>query len=172
MSLRISWQPFKFDDRLKHGLEFEQRVEQVFTELGLQVYPYGLGTLPDSAKLNIVGLNDPTSLLLRFTPDFYCIFPGRLTFFVECKSTKVISPNYSYSLDSYKAGLRLSKLGIKILVVFSGLKAQWIEQLPIAKVYTDRNLLRLTNGSGQPFILIPKAELPSLTTLLRNLAKC
>jgi hypothetical protein len=164
-------QEFKFSDRLRPGLEFESRVERIFSKSGLRIYPYGLGTLPDRAKDNIVGLKDPTSLLLRFTPDYYCIIPYRFTFLIECKSNKVSSPYYSYSLDSYESGLRLADLGIRILVVFSGLQAQWIEKLPVVRVVTDKDDLRLVNGSGRPFMLISKAKLPTLALVLKELMK-
>jgi len=64
---------YKLCDRLKLGLEFENRVKIIFAKVGLKIFKCGLGTLPDSAKENIIGLNAPTSLLLRFSPDYFCI---------------------------------------------------------------------------------------------------
>jgi hypothetical protein len=46
----------------------------------------------------------------------------------------------------------LANLGIRIPVVFYGLEAQRVEKRPIARVFTDKNDLRLVNGSRKPFI--------------------
>ena len=169
----LSDKQLKFGERLKLGQKFEKMVENFFLESGLQIFRYGLGTLPETAKKELISLNDPTSLLLRFSPDFFCVLPHRFSFYVECKSSRSKTSNFSYALDSYEAGLKLSRLGIRILVVFgsleSELKAQWLNELPILKRYTDRKLLRLVYGSQKPFVLMPKAELPSLDIVLERL---
>ena len=107
----------EFQRRYKHGIDFEARVEAVFEQYGLPIYPYGMDQLPAEARRQLILLNDPTSLLLRFAPDYFCI-TQESSFFIECKSSMGQTPNYSYNLDSYNAGLELSRLGILILVVF------------------------------------------------------
>lgn len=162
----------EFEERLKYGHNFEDHVQEYMQSQGLRCYKYGLDTFPKSAKRKLVGLTDPTSLLLRFGPDFYCPIPGSFSFFIECKSRKSSSPYFSYNLESYNAAKVLAKLGINILIVFSGFKAQWIQDLPISKVCTDQASLNRSNGSSKPFVLIPQSELPSLLEILRGVDKC
>ena len=151
---------YSFRDRLEYGLKFENTVETTFKKLGLPIYPYGLGSLPDVAKEELIKLNDPTSLLLRFAPDFFCV-TEQFSFFIECKSSMEQTPNYSYNLDCYNAGLELARLGIKILTIFDGLHAQWVHKLRLSRVCEGSS-----KGSGKPYILIPKKDLPDLFSFL------
>ena len=70
-------------------------------------------------------------------------------------------PNFSYCLQTYQAGLKLSKLGIKILVVFgdsgSKIEAQGMDKLPVIRVVA--NSIQ-PNGRKKPFVLMPKIKVP------------
>ena len=158
-----------FQKRLKLGHNFEDKVKKYLFGLGVIAYPFGLEYLSNSAKKALIGLNDPTSLLIRFSPDLFCLVPGKFAFFVECKSSQSNTSNYSYNLESYQTSLKLSRMGIKILCVFSDLKAQWIENLPIRRQIMSVDKLKYVNGSQKPYILIPKDKLLNLTKIIRDI---
>ena len=64
-----------YRSRLKSGHRFEDTVIQKFQEdYGITLHPYGLDREPKEARNNLIYLADPTSLLIRFLPDFYTIF--------------------------------------------------------------------------------------------------
>lgn len=168
----------EFQTRLKRGLKFENSLpEYLYQRFGIKTYPYGLGTLPGFARKSLIKLDDPTSQYLRYAPDYYCLLPkDRYTFCVECKSEMTSTPYYSFCLDSYNFNRRLVELGVLILCVFpdpnpfgESYKAEWIENLPIEKTIKNRKYLKTVNGSGNPFVLIRKAELRTLDEILKKI---
>ena len=168
ISISSSREKSSFNDRLKIGLSFESRVERLFKKLGVSIYPYGLGTLPTKAKELLLSQNDPTSLLLRFTPDFFIIAEAN-THFIECKTAMTLTPNYTYNLGCYQAGLKLADIGIKIMAVFGDkfcneIHCEWIHKLKPSQICEEGS----PNGSGKPYILIAKSDLPDLYSFLKS----
>lgn len=157
----------QFNIRLDIGLKFEDRVERILGQRGFLVCKFGMDTLPKFIKEKLIYLNDSTSKFLRFLPDRLCISESE-TFFVECKYQISKTPNYSFNLEEYEGQLELAEAGIRILVVFSGFKAQWIEKLPVTRVFTDTDLLSIFGGSKRPFVLIPKQGLPNLSEIIET----
>ena len=159
-----------FSNRLNVGKQFEMRVMRIFEKLCVPCHPFGLGELSQDVKNRLISMNDTTSLLLRFMPDFILIF-GEFSCFCECKSVTAgneNSGNFSYSHDSYMMGLALAKQGIRILTVFGShtvgdLRACWLDKLPVSRVCEGSS-----KGSGKPYVLVPKVEILILTHFLRS----
>lgn len=171
---------FEFQTRIKRGFKFEDQVRHyLLEEFGIITHPFGLGTQPASARKSLIQLDDPTSQYIRYAPDYYCVVPpDRYSFCIECKSEMTSTPYYSFCLDSYNFDRRLAELGVLILCVFPDpnpyseeYRAEWIENLPIEKTLNNQEYLRTVNGSGNPFVLIRKAELRTLGEILQEILR-
>ncbi len=152
-----------FRTRLASGLRFESEVEARFSELRYKLHRCGGETYPRRVKDQLIKLDDFTSLFLRFQPDFYCV-TAHSSFFIECKGRRQDSRFYAFNVDELELQMQLTRLGIRILVVFesgSGFKAQWLDKLRIFKTCDGS-----PSGSGGRFALISERDLPNLDSIL------
>ncbi|MCL4246083.1 MAG: hypothetical protein KJ002_13290, partial [Candidatus Dadabacteria bacterium] len=86
-------------------------------ELGYVLHQTGHDSYPARVKDRLKKLDDPTSLILRFLPDYFCV-TERGTFYVEVKSNRRNTGYFALNLDELEAQRALTRLGVRILVVF------------------------------------------------------
>jgi len=171
----------EFKQRLGMGHSFESQVQYyLWKQYGLRIFKCGLEQKPEAAIEQLIKLNDPTSLEIRFDPDFICFVPGLpYSFYIECKSdlSMTNSGNFSFDLEAYNHLVRKAYEGIRILCVVPGTEpshkfiCDWIENLEkaVVKKVTDPEKLKNANGSGKSFVVISKVKMRPLDFLMSEI---
>lgn len=177
-TLRVPGNNRSYNHRLRAGFRFEDTVKRHFNQLfGITLHPYGLDHQPKEARNNLVHLNDKTSELIRFLPDFYFTIPRGASIFVEVKSSLTNTANYSINKGEYNTQFELASRGCSILCVFppvdssNELRAEWLINLDHTKtkIMNDPEKLKQGGGSRKPFILVPKHHTRELKVVVNAL---
>lgn len=152
-----------FRDRFARGLVSEARVVKVMAELGYMLHRTGHDTYPGRVKTRLKRHGDPTSRFLRFLPDFFSVTESG-SFYVEVKSNRRNTGYFALNVDELEAQKALTRLGVRILVIFEsgqGFRAQWLDRLQVLRVCPGSS-----TGSGKPYALVSERSLPLLDQIL------
>lgn len=155
-----------FQDRLSTALKWEDEVKTKLEAIGFLTNRYGTGVQLSPEFHNAVRfMNDNyTAQFVRYLPDWIIAIENKMCYLVEAKSERSNTSNYSYELSSYEVGLKLHSIGVNVIVVFVGWRADFIQNLKIWKEFKDPIYLRMVKqngGSGTPFGLIKKDDVPT-----------
>jgi len=160
-----------FNNRLNNAVEWEDIVKNRFEKMGFLTNKYGQGVqLSSDFRDSIRYMNDnETCQLIRYLPDLVISIKNKRCYLVEIKSEKRTDTlNYSYELASYDVGMRLYSIGVDVIVVFSGWRSDFIQNLKFIKKYNNKEYLNSVNGSRTPFGLIEKNSVPTFDEFFRN----
>jgi hypothetical protein len=139
------------DPLLDLGLRFEDEVAARLKVEGWEVAPFGQALFPE--KIRSVMRQQQIRCMWRWLPD-HIVAKGDRVYLVDSKtSTKDDYPNYAIAHDSYHAHHCMSALGLPIVYVFKGGKASFHRDLRVTEYRPPQSS---QNGSGTPFVLVPK----------------
>jgi len=150
----------EFETRLDHAVRWENEVRDRLEQIGFITNKYGQGVqLEPKFRDSIRHMNaNLTAQFVRYLPDWVIAVKDKSCYLVEAKSDmRCDTPNYSYECASYDIGIKLHSIGVDVIIIFSGWRADFIYNLTIKKYKKDP---RKTNGSGTPFGLIKKESVP------------
>lgn len=156
-----------FEDRLNHAVSWENEVRERLEQIGFITNKYGQGVQLEPEFRNAIRRMNAnlTAQFVRYLPDWVVAIKDKSCYLVEAKSDMSNTPNYSYECASYDMGIKLHSIGVDVIVVFSGWKADFIYNLTIKKYKKDP---RKTKGSGTPFGLIKKESVPLFDDFFQN----
>lgn len=162
-----------FDERNVSHKEAVIVINEIFESLGWRSHEMGIEIDDREFYQTIRSLNDPLSRMLRFRPDGVCTKTQSVL--CEVKTAAKKYSNFSIEMDSYSAGLIWNKLTKTVMIACIDpdiRMACWIDDLPIPDtIFVPRpwDEIRMmnewqnskivpkpSNGSGTPFMLIPK----------------
>jgi len=167
---------------LKHQ-EFQNKAIELLEKAGFLINIYGQETNISkefSDALYQCG-NNITAKFIRYKPDLALILvKDRKVYLCELKSSCGKNDTIGLEKNSYEMTLLLSKIGIKIFILFGDFTYNFVENLEwdtmlvpdridndieeFRKNYPNKEIISIskTKGSGTPFILIKKQCLKKL----------
>lgn len=175
-----------FDNREEQHERAIALVENVFREMGFELFPFGVELAPELARM-LRGLRNGTSKKLRYRPDRIAVHPEKGSLLVEIKSEVGTSPNFAVEVDAWDAARLWNKDEREVVYVFVDLAARsvlgaWPEDLMPTMVYVPRveDLQRISTicpgasikflpsakGSGTAFFTVKKSTLADIKTVL------
>ncbi len=167
---------------LKH-LEFQNKAIKLFEKAGFLTNIYGQETNISKEFSNALYQcgDNITAKFIRYKPDLALILvKDKKVCLCELKSSCGKNDTIPLEKNSYEMALLLSKIGVKILILFGDFTYNFIENLEWDKMlvpdradndiedykkqYPDKEIISIgkTQGSGTPFILIKKQCLKKL----------
>lgn len=153
-----------FQNRLNSALKWEDEVKDKLESIGFLANRYGVGVQLSPEFHNAIRFmnNNPTAQFVRYLPDWIIAIKDKMCYLVEAKSElRADTPNYSYELASYEIGMKLYSIGVEVIIVFTGWRADFIHNLTIHRRFDNHALLRTVQGSRTPFGLIKKDSVPT-----------
>jgi len=166
-----------WDTRIKIALVWEIKVAERYEDIGFKMVHFGQGGLQNNIRkiLRASNRDNIMTKYIRYLPDWVATLESHdVYFYVEAKTCtkKYKGPegNYSYELDSYNSGMFSYKLGAKIVVVFDGWRADYIQNLDIIDTYTDKKWIEdnVKTGSGTFWGLIKKSSIPTFNEFMER----
>ena len=166
-----------FHKRLSTALKWEDEVKNRLETMGFLTNRYGTGVqLTPEFHDAVRFMNDNyTAQFVRYLPDWIIAIKNKMCYLVEAKSERSNTSNFSYELASYEVGLRLHSIGVNVIVIFTGWKVDFIQNLKIWKEFKDPTYLqrvKQNGGSGTPFGLIKKDNVPTFDDFFVGLLSC
>jgi hypothetical protein len=164
----------RFNQLVEIGKNWQDEVRNKFESMGFVTNGYGQeGLLEKQFHKAIRKMNyNSTARFIRFVPDLVVAIENKCCFLVEAKSEKkenYNSLNYSYQIDSYDVGVLLHKIGVDVLVVFEEWRACFVHNIKFWKKYTDPDYLKTVSGSGTPFGLVHKVDVPLFDDFINSI---
>ena len=172
-----------FEERnLKHQ-EFQNKAIELFKNAGFLINVYGQETniFKEFSNALYQCENNITAKFIRYKPDLALILiKDKKVYLCELKSSCGNEDTIGLEKNSYEMALLLSKIGVKIFILFGDFTYNFVENLEwdtmlvpdrsdndiedYKKKYPDKKIVSIsrTQGSGTPFILVKKQCLKKL----------
>lgn len=160
-----------YNERIESGVKWENDVKQKLEKMGYPVSCYGQSQLnPDFRKIIRFLNKSSTARFIRYLPDLVIKIKNEC-YFIEAKTDIGTTNNYSYEQSSYNIGQKLSYIGVNVIIVFTGWRADFIYNLYIHREFDNFQKTLNVKGSRTPFLLIKKNTVPPFDDFFKNIDK-
>lgn len=160
-----------FRGRYATGGAWEEEVRARFDRLGFATSRYGQAMMlpPEMQKRADHVNNCPVAKFIRYLPDLLVSRADKF-YLVEAKSLeRTDTDSYSFELSSYEADMKLAAIGVPVIAVFEGWRADYVSNLKVKKRLDMPGYLAGVDGSKTAFVLIEKESVQEFEAFVAGL---